>query len=252
MTSPSAPRALGGYEAAIDWSRGFLFMDKELQALVPDARSTRQYVDKLVKLWRKDGQPQWVLIHVEIQSQFIARLAERIFRYHCRLREAYDEPVVSLVVLADENPRWRPQSYQFDLWGCLVHFQFPACKLLDLSETTLDEASQTNPVALLVLAHRAAQRTRRDPQGRRVRKWELIRQMYERGWEKKDVLELYRLLDWLLRLPAEEERVVQQQVLELEKEKRMPYISSAERFGIEKGLKRRGCRPVPGRRYWKC
>ncbi|MCW5559110.1 MAG: transposase [Verrucomicrobiae bacterium] len=224
-------------EAAIDWSRGFVFMDKELQAIAPNTRSTRLYVDKLVKLWRKDGHPQWVFLHLEVQSQFLARLAERVFRYHCRLSEAYGEPVVSLVVLADPHPKWRPQTYQFDLWGCQVHFQFPVCKLLDLSETMLEEASETNPVALLILAHRAAQRTRRDPPGRRVRKWTLIRQLYERGWEKKDVLEMYRLMDWMLRLPAEEERVLQEQVLDLEKEKRMPYISSAERFGIKKGLK---------------
>jgi len=40
-------------EAAIDWSHGFDFLDKELQAAVRDAASGRQYVDKLVRVWRK-------------------------------------------------------------------------------------------------------------------------------------------------------------------------------------------------------
>jgi len=222
-------------EAAIDWFRGFDFLDKELQAAVRDADSGRQYVDKLVRVWRKDGRPQWVLIHLEIQSQPDAELAQRIFRYHCRLREAHAEPVVSLGVLADEDPQWRPQSYQFELWGCEVRFQFPVCKLLELSDAMLDSTSG-NPVALLILAHRAAQRTRRDSPERGGRKWELIRQLYERGWERKEVLELYRLLDWLLPLSARAERVFQEQVRELEKEKAMSYISSAERIGIEKGL----------------
>ncbi len=222
-------------EAAIDWTRGIVFLDKELQARVRDAHSGRLYVDKLVQVWRKDGTPQRIFIHVEIQSQPDPRLPQRLYRYFSRLSEACPGPVVSLVVLADADPHWRPQRYESAVWGCQICFEFPVCKLLDLPEATL-KAAVGNPVALLVLAHRAAQRTRQDPHGRKGRKLELLRELGRQGWEKQEILEVYRLLDWLMPLPERHERELQEELETIEKDNVMPYISSAERFGLEKGL----------------
>jgi hypothetical protein len=39
--------------ADIDWTRGYEFLDKELQKIVPKAARGRLFVDKLVKLWRR-------------------------------------------------------------------------------------------------------------------------------------------------------------------------------------------------------
>ncbi len=39
----------------IDWSRGWTFLDKELQQVVRDAELGRRLVDKLVKVWKLDG-----------------------------------------------------------------------------------------------------------------------------------------------------------------------------------------------------
>src|SRR5581483_10979867 len=55
--------------ADIDWPRGHEFLNKELQRLAPKGGRGRLYVDKLVKVWRKDGREAWVLIHVEVQTQ---------------------------------------------------------------------------------------------------------------------------------------------------------------------------------------
>ncbi|HTE20367.1 MAG TPA: hypothetical protein VK689_18540, partial [Armatimonadota bacterium] len=38
--------------ADIDWSRGYEFLDKELQSVVRDAELGRRLVDKLVRVWR--------------------------------------------------------------------------------------------------------------------------------------------------------------------------------------------------------
>ena len=54
---------------AIDWSRPVEMLDKEFQQLVPRAAQGRRTVDKLVKVWRKNGRAVWVLIHVEVQAQ---------------------------------------------------------------------------------------------------------------------------------------------------------------------------------------
>jgi hypothetical protein len=50
-------------------------------------------------------------------------------------------------------------------------------------------------------------------------------------------LELFRIIDWMIRLPAAAEAAFLQDVYTFEETKRMPYVTSAERAGIEKGLK---------------
>src|SRR5437764_912470 len=52
----------------IDWSRGYESLDKEFQQVMRESEIRRRYVDKLVKVWAKDGAERWVLIHVEVQS----------------------------------------------------------------------------------------------------------------------------------------------------------------------------------------
>lgn len=59
------PQAYG----EIEWSRGFEFLDTELQQVVRDAELGRRLVDKLVKIYRSSGEEAWVLIHIEVQSQ---------------------------------------------------------------------------------------------------------------------------------------------------------------------------------------
>jgi hypothetical protein len=44
--------------AAIDWSRNTEFLDKELQQIVPESETGRGTVDKLVKVWKRSGDPR--------------------------------------------------------------------------------------------------------------------------------------------------------------------------------------------------
>jgi hypothetical protein len=111
--------------AGIDWSRGHRFLDKEFQQIVRDADIGRRYADKLVGLHRLDGQPAWVLVHVEVQGEPETAFAERMFVYNHKIRDAHGVPVASLAVLADADPRFRPEHYHDDLWGCSVDLSLP-------------------------------------------------------------------------------------------------------------------------------
>ncbi|MCW5558424.1 MAG: hypothetical protein KIT22_11410 [Verrucomicrobiae bacterium] len=221
--------------ADIAWTRPFEFLDKELQEVTRDADSGRLFVDKLVKVFRKSGEEQLVLIHVEVQGDPDFNLPARMFQYHYRLSDRYQHPVVSLVVLADDNPHWKPGPYTRELWGCRLHFEYLSCKLLELSDERLQE--ERNPVALVIAAQRAAQRTVRDMNQRKRLKLELVRQLHARGYERKDALELLRLIDWQIALPGPLEIAFQQEAKELEKDTAMPYVTSFERLGREEGRK---------------
>jgi hypothetical protein len=96
------------------------------------------------------------------------------------------------------------------------------------------EAS-SNPFSLVVLAHLKARATR-DGESRKDGKLHLIRLMYERGYGKVDVLELFRVIDWILRLPPALEQEFLKELYTYEKAQQMPYITSAERFGRQIGI----------------
>ena len=72
--------------ADIDWARGYEMLDKELQPIVRRSRHGRQYVDKLVKVYLKDGQERWILVHVEVQACKEVEFPERISEPACEVR----------------------------------------------------------------------------------------------------------------------------------------------------------------------
>jgi len=65
----------------------------------------------------------------------------------------------------------------------------------------------------------------------------VVRQLYRHGWERQRIIELFRVIDWLMRLPPELERRLLREIHAIEEERRMPYVTSAERIGREDGLK---------------
>ena len=90
----------------IDWSRKPVFLDKELRRIAKGfGRRRRSTADFLVKVWRLDGAEQWLIIHIELQAQKDARFAERMFLYNVRAYDLHRKPVISLAVLADNDPQ---------------------------------------------------------------------------------------------------------------------------------------------------
>ena len=144
--------------------------------------------------------------------------------------------MVTLVVLADPRPGWRPGPYEEELWGCRVRFEYPVCKLLELGRDQEALEQSDNPAATVVAAHLAAQATGGDMELRKVLKGQLARRLYERGYSKKEILELLRLIDWLLVLPKGLEIAFRAELTTFEREKTMPHITSFERLSREEGL----------------
>jgi predicted HTH domain antitoxin len=221
--------------AAIDWSRGYDFLDQELAQVVRDAELGKRLADKLVKVWKLSGEETWVLIHIEIQSQEEGRFSERMFVYYYRLKDKYDLPIASLAILGDERDTWRPQPFQDELWGCEVSFRFPIIKLLDYLPHWAELEASQNPFAIVVMAHLKTKETRNDAISRKEWKFKLTRMLYERGYERQDILNLFRFIDWILELPEDLKRSFRDELEAYEREQQMPYVTSIEQMGIEQG-----------------
>jgi len=219
----------------VDWSKGYSFLDKELQQITPDADSGRRHADKLIKVYARDGSETWVLIHVEVQGEPEEAFAERMYTYQYRLRDRYKGmDVVSLAVLADTRKRFRPTTFHYQRWGCELTFTFPTAKLIDWEARWKELEASDNVFALVVMAQIQAKRVK-DGATRKDVKIALIRLLYERGYSREQVVQLFIIIDWMLQLPKALEREFVQAVYAIQEEKHMPYVNTIERLGIEKG-----------------
>src|SRR5205807_974218 len=101
--------------------------------LLRDIGTGKRVADKLFKVWRKDGTEAWLLIHIEVQGDPEADFPRRMFVYNYRIFDRYNRPVVSLAVLTDDRPGWRPDEFGYGAWSYGTHIRYGVAKLLDFA-----------------------------------------------------------------------------------------------------------------------
>jgi hypothetical protein len=222
----------------IDWSKGYDMLDKELQAIINNKKMGKRFVDKLVRVTLRDGNKKWLLIHIEVQAGRETHFEKRLFVYYYRLVDRYDLPIMTLVVLADDNPSWRPHSYQETVGNKeVLRFNFETVKLLDYKEQIERLEQSDNPFGLVVAAHLGALSTQNDPQARLIFKLSLAKKLFKRGFDKDQVVKLYKFIDWVLALPEELEIRYNESIQQLVEEKSiMTYVTSGERIATKRGF----------------
>jgi hypothetical protein len=222
--------------ARIDWTCEQVFLNTELRQVVRDAELGKRMADALVRVTLLDGTAQWVYLHLEIQGQPDSDFARRMFIYNYRLYDRYDQPIASLAVLADENAGWKPDGFDLEQLGCTHRFRFPVVKLLDYADRLETLEADANPFALITAAHLYTARTRHDPESRFRFKRRLVRLLYRHGWDRQRILDLFAVIDWMMRLPDPLEQALWTEIQTIEGERKMAYVTSVERLAVQRGL----------------
>jgi flagellar biosynthesis/type III secretory pathway protein FliH len=89
---------------------------------------------------------------------------------------------------------------------------------------------------VVVQAHLLALATRKDADERLRSKFHLVKRLYAEGYSRQQVVDVFRFIDWLMDLPEAHERLFWDELAKYEEGKKMPYVTSVERIGIEKGM----------------
>ena len=221
--------------AEIDWSKAYVFLDQELRAVVQDAELGKRFVDKLVRVALLNGDENWIYLHIEVQGTRQTEFAERLFVYNYRLYDRYHRPIASMAVLADEYVQWKPTSYSFTVLGCKHTLEFPVAKLTDYHDKINELLVLDNAFALITAAHILTQQTRKKDLARFEAKLRLVRLLYQRHWDKQRVIDLFSVVDWMVKLPEGLEQQIWHEIEKIEEREKMQYITSVERIGIAKG-----------------
>lgn len=100
-----------------DMERVFEFLEKELAEMYPepDKAADTRFADKLVKVFHRDGEEEWVLMHVEIQGDTSKRqeFSERMFRYFYRILDRYRKPVSAIAVFTGQDGKRMPCRFEY-------------------------------------------------------------------------------------------------------------------------------------------
>ncbi|MCP4215068.1 MAG: hypothetical protein GY765_10440, partial [bacterium] len=200
--------------------------------------------DVLVKAHLKDGTVNFIaiVIHIEVQGHRRSDFMNRRFIYYYRAfdNEAKkDTPVISLALLTDDEPTYRPNQYHFGLLGFDIRMKVPVAKILDYtSKKTLIKKLETskNPMSMIVRAQLKSHEVKRAGNNRKFEATkELIRQCYGYGFPQEKTRIILDFFDLVIRLPKSFEQKIQGEILKVEEEFNMEYTPTWLRETERKG-----------------
>ncbi|MDR0794042.1 MAG: hypothetical protein LBE82_12095, partial [Chitinophagaceae bacterium] len=132
-----------------DFKKEPQFLDKELEQLFSTEKiQSPKYVDKLVKVFTKDGKEEWMLVHVEIQGYADKDFTRRMFTYFYRILDKYGKPVTAIVLYTDANKNYHPDTYEYSYLGTSNTFRFNIYKIIEQDENELQ--NNKNPFAIAI------------------------------------------------------------------------------------------------------
>ena len=219
----------------INWTQTPISLDKELEQITASAESDKRYADKLFKVWLLDNQEIWLLIHVEVQSQYDKTFAQRMYIYNYRAFDLYHKPFISLAILGDERNSWRPNYYQYGLGSSQLRLEFSIVKLLDYQWQDLEE--NENLFGIIVMAHLKTKATTSNLTEREQWKWNLSRLLYQKGYNRKRIADLYKAIDVMMTLPEPLQLSFEEKLTQYQEQLKMPLLSNIEKRALEQGAK---------------
>jgi hypothetical protein len=227
----------------IDWDKGYEFLEEELLKIQKTAHIGKKVADKLIKVFRKNGDETFVICHLEIQSRKEYEEERdfplRMWTYHYKIFDKYKKPLFSLALLTDQNQSWRPDTYAHSLWGCELKLTFPIIKLVDFKDKIDILEASSNPFAKIILAHLDALKQYGTVDLKRAQKEKLAKSFYKIKYSLNDLRLFYAFLDDTLILPKEQEKTFVANMKAFEKDTKVSIpMTSFERFAMEEGIEK--------------
>jgi hypothetical protein len=131
-----------------DFTKGFEFLDKELEQIILPSSSKNRIADKLVKVYTKEGLEQWILVHIEVQGYEDEEFSERMFTYFYRIYDKYRKDISALAIFTNDNPKFRPNYFKKSFLGTGINYTYNTFKLSDFQPK--DFRDSNNPFAVVM------------------------------------------------------------------------------------------------------
>ncbi len=174
-------------DTIFDMKKGFVYLDKEMAQIAADGDlESPRFVDKLVKVFTREGNEKWVLVHVEVQGYKDKQFEYRMFTYYYRIFDRYRQKITAVVLLTDKDKKFHPREYYSEFLGTELRYRFNSFKIIEQEEDKLLQSS--NPFAFVVLiVLLALQRNRLTDKALFDLKLELMRKLLEQKFSKPTI-----------------------------------------------------------------
>lgn len=189
----------------IDFKKKFIFLDKELEQLFPNTQDefNPKYVDKLVKVFTKEGKEEWILIHIEVQGSTDKHFARRMYTYHYRILDKYNKPITALAILTDKNKSFKPSVYEYEFLGTSVRYQFNTYKVLEANSEELEASN--NPFATIINVVKTALKKGSIPDETLLNlKIDLVKKLLIKSFDKNKIRNILQFLKLYIRFDNQE------------------------------------------------
>jgi predicted transposase YdaD len=135
----------------LDLEKGFEYLDKELGELYPEPEHPGQvrFVDKLAKVFMRDGSERWVLIHVEVQGHRDTEFARRMFTYYYRIMDRFETRVTAIAIFSGADGKRMPNQFEDIFLGTSLTYRYNTLCITDYADKALELSE--NPFALVML-----------------------------------------------------------------------------------------------------
>lgn len=138
----------------LDLARGFQYLDKELTEMYPQPTtpSRSRVVDKLVKVYLRNGSERWILLHLEVQGSYSKEFPKRMFEYFAKLFVKHGHPVAAIAILTGKDGSKRPGVFEDRCLWTSARYEYKAICIKDYSDQQLQ--ASMNPFAVVLLVAR--------------------------------------------------------------------------------------------------
>lgn len=188
--------------ADIDTTRTPVFLDNELHLIWRSMKTGLKMTDKLMKVWLKNGEERWVLVHIEVQARFETLFSKRMFTISYRILDKYQVEAVALAVFVDTPIPKEFDTYENKIYGTETRYKYNAYKVIDQIERELLKRAD-NLFALVVLANLRTIQTKKTGLefDRLAFKKHLYNLVIERNFDPEVYYDLLNFINYLIVLP---------------------------------------------------
>ena len=183
-----------------DMERGFEFLDKELSEMYPEPGkgSATRFADKLVKVFRRDGEEDCILCHIEIQGDTKKKdrplFAERMVRYFYRIWDKHRKPVSAVAIFTGRDGKKMPDRFEYRYRNTRLLYQYPTISILDFTDEELEKSD--NPFAHVILAAKASLLEGKIPESDLLeRKLLIAKKLLRKGFSLRKIRAIFVFLE---------------------------------------------------------
>jgi hypothetical protein len=212
------------------------FLDKEFRDILntadPEIHTSPHFADFLIAVPLRNGDIDFILLHVEAQGPKGGNLAERMYHYKCLIYGHYRKEPVALAIITDTRPPGEATFYSHAGNGMETIYRYNSIVLRDLDDDEL--LTGDNPADLVLYAAKCALKAKEESQKFQYLHL-LVGLLAERGWSMKEKRDLMLFMERIInlkdrRLQAQYRKLQQ----ELDKEEKIMYVSLIEREYIRR------------------